>query len=141
MEPVELLACETCGGAERSTHGSARGERLLGLLKSASETRSETQISVSSVRCMWLCKRPCAMHIRGGQRAGYLLAELEASAEVANALLDYAVLYRNSSDGAVPYREWPQALRGHFVCRVPVSAPPVSTAAALSPNEVREEPT
>lgn len=138
-ELVELLACETCGGAERASHGSARGERLIELLKSASRARGETQVAVASVRCLWLCKRSCAVHVRGGGRVGYLLAELEASEEAASALLDYAALYRRSSDGAVPYREWPQALRGHFVCRVP--APPDHAVTPSSASEAREEQT
>lgn len=135
---VELLACETCGGSERTTHGSTRGERLLSLLEEAQAERERPGIAVSSVRCLWLCKRSCAVHVRAPGRVSYLLAELDASEEAARALLDYAVLYGASSDGAVPFRQWPDALRGHFVCRVPkvaedespLSVPVPSTSAA-----------
>lgn len=120
---VELFACETCGGKERATHGSSAGERLLGLLKSAAET---AEIEVKSVRCLWLCKRSCAVHLCAPNRPGYVLAELEASAEVAHALVDYARRYRESPDGSVPFREWPAALRGHFVCRLPALLPAAS---------------
>lgn len=81
------------------------------------------------------------MHVRAPGRVSYLLAELDASEEAARALLDYAVLYGETSDGAVPYRQWPQALRGHFVCRVPRTAEELSplSAPVLSTSAAKEE--
>jgi predicted metal-binding protein len=118
-ETVELLACVTCGSAERETHGSTRGERMLAELQAAPQP---AQVLLSSVRCLWACKRSCAVHLRAAGRPGYVLCDFEPTAEVARALLEYAAKYAASSDGSVPYREWPQAVRGHFLCRVPASA-------------------
>ena len=47
---------------------------------------------------------------------------LEPTELSATALLDYAVLYAASEDGAVPYKQWPPALKGHFLCRFPCAA-------------------
>lgn len=116
---VELLACITCGSAERETHGTTRGERLLAALQAAAGPAPE--IAVTSVRCLWACSRSCAVHLRSAGRPGYVLCELAPTAESARALLDYAELYAASPDGAVPYRAWPLPLRGHFLCRVPAS--------------------
>ncbi len=125
-DPIELIACETCGSAERESHGSTRGERLLGALRAALGARPErTDVTLSATRCLWACQRSCAVHLRGPGRAGYVLCELEPSAASAEALLEYAALYARSADGAVPYRQWPAALRGHFLCRTP----PVGAAA------------
>jgi predicted metal-binding protein len=119
---VELIACATCGGADRDEHGQTRGERLLRQLD-ASVTEADTSVTLSSVRCLWACKRSCAVHVRSPGRAGYVLVELTPTAETARALLDYAALYGASVDGGVPFKQWPQPLRGHFMCRIP---PPAS---------------
>jgi predicted metal-binding protein len=117
---VELIACATCGGAERDEHGTTRGEQLLRQLEQ-SATASDGAVTLSSVRCLWACKRSCAVHLRSPGRAGYVLVELTPTAETARALLDYAAMYGDSVDGAVPFKQWPQPLRGHFMCRIPPS--------------------
>jgi predicted metal-binding protein len=119
---VELIACETCGGsADRETHGSTRGERLIAQLRAAGPTPG---VALSSVRCLWACSRSCAVHLRSEGRVGYVLAELEPDEVTAKALLEYAAMYGQTTDGAVPFKTWPQALRGHFLCRLPVASPP-----------------
>jgi predicted metal-binding protein len=115
---VELIACATCGGADRDEHGQTRGERLLQALD-ASLTEADRGVTLSSVRCLWACKRSCAVHLRSPGRAGYVLVELTPSTETARALLDYAAMYGESVDGGVPFKQWPQPLRGHFMCRIP----------------------
>jgi predicted metal-binding protein len=57
--------------------------------------------------------------LRSPGRVGYVIVELEPTSSSARALLDYADLYLRSEDGAVPYRCWPQELKGHFHCRTP----------------------
>jgi predicted metal-binding protein len=118
---AELIACETCGGNDRDAEGRPRGERLLALLRDAAA--DSARIHVSSVRCLWACKRSCAVHVRSAERVGYVLGELEPTPETARALLDYAALYEQSPDGAVPFRQWPVLLKGHFICRTPAPAP------------------
>ena len=120
--PVELIACETCGSIERETHGSTRGERLLAQLRAtAAEHEPAFELKLSSVRCLWACSRSCAVHVRSRGRHGYVLCELEPTEACARALLDYAALYAQTADGAVPFKTWPQALRGHFLCRLPAA--------------------
>lgn len=129
MSDVELVACETCGSSDRDEHGHTRGEQLLQHLRSA---RAETsKVSVASVRCLWACKRSCAVHLRSPGRSGYVLVDLEPSETSARALLDYAAMYGESADGAVPFKRWPDPLRGHFLCRTP----PAPVSARLAPLE------
>jgi predicted metal-binding protein len=119
---VELIACETCGASERATHGSARGERLIERLRAALASRADgLDVALSSTRCLWACQRSCAVHVRSPGRAGYVLCELEPSAASAAALLEYVAMYARSADGAVPFKQWPDALRGHFLCRIPAT--------------------
>jgi len=119
---AEIVACETCGSAQRDAAGRTRGEGLIAELRAALAGCSDLPVDVSSVRCLWACKKSCAVAVRSVSRVGYVIAELEPTELVARALLDYAARYARSEDGAVPYREWPLALKGHFLCRFPKGA-------------------
>ena len=44
---------------------------------------------------------------------------LHLDAEAARALLDYAVAYGESEHGRVPFKQWPQGVKGHFITRTP----------------------
>ncbi|MGH1559316.1 DUF1636 family protein [Caulobacter segnis] len=50
---------------------------------------------------------------------GYVLGRFEPTIEAARAILDYAVAYAASAEGVVPYRQWPEGVKGHFIVRVP----------------------
>lgn len=122
MEPRargEIAACITCGGAAREADGRTRGEQLIEHLERGLAERGGAGLVLERVRCLWACKRSCAVLLRAPERPGYVIVELEPSAASARALLDYAQLYLEAPDGAVPYRSWPDALRGHFHCRIP----------------------
>ena len=156
-ERVEILACETCGGkAELDAQGQTRGQRLLTLLREARSVfarapegalrqAGEVEITVSGSTCLWACQRSCAVHLRSAGKAGYVLCDLEPNQASAQGLFDYATLYGQSAEGAVPYKQWPEALRGHFLCRVPsLLAPPRARfdtlPASLSEPSKKETP-
>ena len=132
-EIVELIACVTCGSADRETHGSTRGERFFAALQVEHDALGPTPIALSSTRCLWACTRPCAVHARSPGRAGYVLCDFEPTPENARGVLAWAAMYAATSDGAVPFKERPQAVRGHFLCRVPPA--PWSDGAREAKNE------
>jgi predicted metal-binding protein len=141
---AELVACETCGGkAQLDAAGRTRGEQLIAQLRAelrAAQARgAELPVDVSSVRCLWACTRSCAVAVRSPTRVGYVIASLEPTEVSAAALLDYAALYAASEDGAVPYKQWPPALKGHFLCRFPKAADFV--AGDLGPENPQPEAT
>ncbi|MET0284328.1 MAG: DUF1636 domain-containing protein [Polyangiales bacterium] len=112
---VEVLACESCGSSDRDERGLTRGQRLIEQLRVLGG-------DVQGTRCLWNCQRSCSVHVRGSGRSSYVIGDLDPSPEMAQALLDWTQLYKASVDGAVPFKTWPQRMRGHFVCRIP--APP-----------------
>jgi predicted metal-binding protein len=122
LSRAEIVACETCGSSQRDAAGRTRGEGLIAELRAALAGAGDLPVDVSSVRCLWACKRSCAVAVRSLSRVGYVIAELEPTDVVARALLDYAARYARSADGAVPYKEWPAPLKGHFLCRFPRGA-------------------
>ena len=48
-----------------------------------------------------------------------MLGRFDGTQEDAEALVDYATKFGESESGAVPFRQWPQGVKGHFVARVP----------------------
>jgi predicted metal-binding protein len=123
---VELIVCATCRIAGREPEPSAPscGQTLHDALQAELAQRQvDVSFAVRTTRCFWVCKRSCAVQIRSPGRVGYLLCELDPRAGAAQALLDYAELYARSAEGAVPFREWPAGVRGHFLCRIPPSDP------------------
>lgn len=142
---AEIVACETCGGAAREISGERRGAVLLRHLREARDSRDDIGVDVVSVRCLWACTRSCAVMLRSRSRVGYVVADLEPSAESARGLLDYAELYVASADGSVPYKLWPPVLKGHFLCRIPLLDSSLAESGSLcaqsaldSPNPERE---
>jgi predicted metal-binding protein len=121
---AEIVACSTCGGASCEVDGRSRGEQLIERLRRQVAERGDTGVDVASVRCLWACKKSCAVMLRSPTRSGYVIVELEPSDTSARALLDYAALYLQSADGGVPYKTWPDALKGHFHCRIPKFSEP-----------------
>jgi predicted metal-binding protein len=146
---AQIVACNTCGGARKEADGRSRGEHLIEHLERELARRGAEgasggghDVGLSSVRCLWACKRSCAVMLRSSGRVGYVLVELEPTEESARALLDYASLYLQTTDGAVPFKTWPNALRGHFHCRIPAldsDGPPLALDAPALEQRALEE--
>jgi predicted metal-binding protein len=138
---AEIVACSTCGAAAGEPGARSLGEQLLDRLRLELESRGDIGVSVTSVRCLWACKKSCAVMLRSFGRVGYVIVELEPSDVSARALVDYARLYLESDDGAVPYKTWPAALKGHFHCRIPSSSDFTGALAApLDPPPPPQDP-
>jgi predicted metal-binding protein len=137
---AEIVACETCGGAEREADGRSRGEHLIDQLRSALAARGDVDVDVSTVRCLWACKRSCAVLLRSDTRCGYVIVDLPPDDVSAQALLDYADQYLQTEDGAVPLKLRPRPLAGHFLCRLPRNHQPPPAASENDGGPI-EDPT
>jgi predicted metal-binding protein len=65
------------------------------------------------------CGKGCNVTIQCAGKIGYTLGDFEPTREAAEAIRDYAALHDESETGQVPYRQWPQGVKGHFVTRHP----------------------
>jgi predicted metal-binding protein len=70
-----------------------------------------------------LCRRHCNVLFRDDQRFSYLAGDLKPIRETAEAILDWFDLHGRSEMGAVPFRQWPAAMRGRFIARFPPMKP------------------
>jgi len=115
---VTLTVCDTCGfsGEEKVRGGRTGGEALGDHVIAAAK---DTGVAVRRHSCLMGCEHPCNVALSAPGKMTYVLGRFAPGPEAAEALVDYARKYGESDSGVVPYRNWPQGVKGHFISRVP----------------------
>ena len=110
--------CDTCRQAHRKElqEEASCGEGLLAEIERAA---ADTAINVRHVSCLMGCERACNVAISANGKLTYVLGRFEPTAEAAEGIVEYAQGHSESETGAVPFRQWPKAVKGHFVARIP----------------------
>ena len=75
-------------------------------------------MSLRGVRCMSLCKRPCAIALSGASKYTLLFGDLDPNTDV-EAILELARQYADAPDGLVARADRPEPLRAGILGRVP----------------------
>jgi predicted metal-binding protein len=127
LMPVEdgpaVVACNTCAlskNAREDDKGARGGARLVEALRAVQASDSRyAGIMVQEMPCLFACTESCTVHLRAPGKVGYVLGRFTPDAEAAGAILDYAVHYAASEHGRVPFKQWPQGVKGHFITRTP----------------------
>jgi predicted metal-binding protein len=118
-----LVVCNTCrlSETEREDADGVRGGALMvrALREAAQSDPRYGPLAIEEMPCLFNCTQFCSVHLRAPDKVGYVLGRFEPTAEAAKALLDYAVAYMDSAEGVVPYRAWPEGVKGHFIVRLP----------------------
>jgi predicted metal-binding protein len=114
-----VVVCNTCrvSANEREDANGVRGGALLAA--ALREIAEGAGVAIQEMPCLFNCPQHCSIHLRAPGKIGYVLGRFEPTAEAARAILDYAVAYAASDEGVVPYRQWPEGVKGHFIVRVP----------------------
>ncbi|MEO1490834.1 MAG: DUF1636 domain-containing protein [Pseudomonadota bacterium] len=120
MTKTTIFVCDTCKfSAEEKTDPAGRtgGEILAGLVEAAAVDTPDVQVKRQS--CLMGCERHCNTAIAAPGKLTYVLGTFEPSDDAAAAVVEYAVLHAASESGQVPFKQWPQGVKGHFVARIP----------------------
>jgi predicted metal-binding protein len=114
-----VVVCNTCrvSAEDREDADGVRGGALLAA--ALREIAEGTGVAIQEMPCLFNCAQHCSIHLRAPGKIGYVLGRFEPTAEAARAILDYAVAYAASDEGVVPYRQWPEGVKGHFIVRAP----------------------
>jgi len=122
-EGPAIVACNTCRHASDARHdadGLSGGARLVAALRAARAAEPRyAGVEVQEMPCLFACAEFCAVHLRAPGKVGYVLGRFVPGEAAARAILDYAVAYAESEMGQVPYRQWPEGVKGHFLTRTP----------------------
>ena len=112
-----ITICDTCkrDGWETTGQQQTEGEVLASLI----EALANGPVKTRRTSCLMGCTRSCNVAIQAQGKLNYTLGNFTADAEAAQAIVDYATLHAESASGQVPFRTWPQGVKGHFVTRHP----------------------
>lgn len=118
MTTTWITICDTCKREDWAERGEeiTDGERLAVLVEAAA---TGTALRTRRTSCLMGCDHGCNVAIQAEGKLAYTLGRFEPSAEAAEGIVAYAQGHATSATGQVPYREWPQAVKGHFVTRHP----------------------
>ena len=81
--------------------------------------RGRRDIAVERQACLWNCTRPCSVILRDTERFTYVTGSHAPERTQAEAMLAWFDQHGATETGEVPFRAWPQAMRGHFIARIP----------------------
>jgi predicted metal-binding protein len=115
--PVRILVCATCR-APGGDPDARPGAILAAALSQALAESGEAELTVETVECLSVCKRPCTVALTGAGRWTYVYGDLDPHSG-AETLLSFARQYRDTTDGIVPWRERAEAIRKGVVARIP----------------------
>ncbi|MFC0206320.1 DUF1636 domain-containing protein [Novosphingobium soli] len=127
LQPVDagpsVVVCSTCrlgADAREDERGRRGGAVLEDALRAVQAADPALQgIAIQAMPCLFACSRHCTVHIRAPGKVGYVLGDFVPGEDAARAILGYAVRHAASAEGQVPYREWPDGVKGHFITRTP----------------------
>lgn len=114
-----ITICDTCKREGWESTGMERtdGEALAALVEAAAE--GVAGLRTRRVSCLMGCKHGCNVAVQGAGKLNYTLGDFTPDPEAAQAIVDWAARHAQSDSGQVPYRDWPQGVKGHFVTRHP----------------------
>lgn len=113
-----ITICDTCkregwdAATAQKTDGEVLAERIEPLAAALG-------VATRRVSCLMGCAHGCNVAIQASGKLCYTLGRFEGTEEDAAAIADYAALHQDSASGQVPFRQWPQGVKGHFVTRHP----------------------
>jgi predicted metal-binding protein len=119
---TSLTVCTTCKHTALQPFdesGKSGGQKLAEALE-AGAGNLDVPPRIIRHECLWACRNFCTVLIRSPGKAGYLAGRFEGGPQAADAILAWTAAYDRSPTGAVPYRDWPEGMKGHFILNIPV---------------------
>ena len=117
----DIVMCSSCrhSATEKTgPDGRTGGEILIAHMRDVIAARG-SDVGLQTQACLWNCKRHCSVVLRDDQRFTYFTGGHEPTREQAEAILDWFTAHGDSATGEVPFRQWPDRMRGHFIARIP----------------------
>ncbi|MEL6478703.1 MAG: DUF1636 domain-containing protein [Pseudomonadota bacterium] len=120
MPTTTITICDTCRFSEAEKigpDGLTGGEMLAEQVERLAEARPE--LEVRRVSCLMGCERHCNMAVSAPGKLTYVLGRFSPEVASAEAIIAYSELHRGSEMGRVPFKQWPDGVKGHFIARIP----------------------
>lgn len=114
MSKPVLFICQSCNAETNPDLEPSLGNCLLKRLQELNQDRFE----IRAEQCMWMCEQGCVAAISSSDRPTYLFTDLPLE-DSAEALLEFAELYRESQGKSIPFKKIPQLLQSVTIARIP----------------------
>lgn len=113
-----ITVCDTCKRDDWDAEKDqvTDGETLADAVEKAT---AGTNVKTRRVSCLMGCAHSCNIAIQADGKLCYTLGKFDATDESAAGIVEYAQMHAASKTGQVPFREWPKAIKGHFITRHP----------------------
>jgi len=119
MAVTHIYVCTTCKLADEAGFAAPdRAGARLHRAVSALASEREAPVDIIPVECLSVCKRACSFSFADPGNWTYVYGDLPADTG-ADVSLDGAALYGATSDGLIPWKQRPEALKRGVVSRVP----------------------
>ena len=121
-----LVICTTCKFSETAKFapdGRTGGEMLLAEVRAVLDRAGRSDVEIEPQVCLWNCTRPCSVVLQDEARFSYVTGSNTPDASQAEALIQWFDAHGQTADGSVPFKQWPQLMRGHFIARIPPVTP------------------
>lgn len=114
-----ITICDTCkvNGEARPDATQTDGEVFAELIEAAAA--DDPTLRTRRVSCLMGCTHGCNVAVQADGKLAYTLGRFTPDQEAAEGVVAYAAAHAASDTGQVPFRTWPQAIKGHFVTRHP----------------------
>ena len=96
---------------------------LIDAFRRLISSRQRSDVVLETQACLWNCTRPCSVIIQDEQRFSYVTGGHAPNEAQAEAILAWFDAHGASETGEVPFRQWPDLMRGHFIARLPPVRP------------------
>ncbi len=118
-QATTLTVCTTCWNeAHRDLKmGTPDGEAFLAQMQAAAS--DVPGLEVRGAACLMGCNHGCNLAISAEGKMSYVLGRFDGTADEAAEVVAYATQHAANDAGVVPYRSWPQGVKGHFIARIP----------------------
>jgi predicted metal-binding protein len=118
MAPTTTVyVCTTCRDPADPPEAERAGARLHRAVEALAAQRGDP-VEIVAVECLSVCKRPCTVALSAPGKWTYVYGDFPPETGAAM-LLDGAALYAQASDGLIPWRQRPDALKKGVVSRMP----------------------
>jgi predicted metal-binding protein len=116
---VTVFVCVSCRpGGDAAGTPDRPGAELAEVLARRLAEADAGDVTVTSVECLAVCKRPCTIAITAEGHWTYVVGDLDPAQHVDDCVAT-VLAYRRSGNGIVPWAERPAPFRKGVVARVP----------------------
>jgi predicted metal-binding protein len=118
----DLVLCNTCrfpDGRKTDDEGRTGGRAMIDCMRKVLDRSGRSDIAIVEHACLWNCTQGCSVVIRDSERFSFVTGRHAPTEQQAEAIIQWFDMHGATDSGDVSFRLWPDAMRGHFIARIP----------------------